>query len=308
MSREQQFIARLAAFATHPAARALADDVAVLPFVDRDLVLTHDMLVEGVHYLPDDPPEDVAWKLLAVNLSDLAAKGAIPRGVLLGYPLAADAGWDERFAQGLSAACARWGVPLVGGDTVAVPAGAARQLGLTAIGEVAHGAAPARNGARPDDILHVTGAIGAAGLGLTDALAGRTETHWIAAYRRPVPRLAEGQALAPLVSAMSDLSDGLLIDAARMASASGLAVEIALDRVPLAAGAPQGLEAVLAAATAGDDYELLCAACAPLTLSQPGLATVTAIGRFHAGEGLRLTWHSTVQPLPDRLGYLHDAR
>ena len=307
MSREQDFIDLLARFAGDPAARGLRDDAAVLAVGGQAIVLTHDMIVEGVHYLPTDPPEDVAWKLVAVNLSDLAAKGARPLGLLLGYPLAAEAAWDARFAEGLQAASARWNAPLLGGDTVAVPPGAARQLGLTALGEAPPGGAPSRTGAQAGDRLHVTGAIGAAGLGLAAALAG-IESPWVAAYRRPVPRLAEGRHLAGLVSAMSDVSDGLLIDAARMAQASGLAVEVALDRVPLPPGAADDREARLTAVTAGDDYELLCAAPAELTLSQPDLATLGVVGRFTQGEGLTLTWGGRPMPLPDRLGFLHGAR
>ena len=103
---EAAFIESLRALATHPAARGLLDDAAVLDVAGRSLVLTHDMLVEGVHYLPGDPPGDVAWKLLAVNLSDLAAKGARPLGVLLGYSLGDDA-WDEAFVAGLGTALER---------------------------------------------------------------------------------------------------------------------------------------------------------------------------------------------------------
>jgi thiamine-monophosphate kinase len=154
----------------------------------------------------------------------------------------------------------------------------------------------------------VTGDVGAAGLGLAAARAGNAASPWLSRYRRPVPRLAEGRALAPVVSAMSDVSDGLLIDAMRMATASGLAVAIALDRVPLPPGAPDDRAAVLAAATAGDDYELLCAADPALTLPQPGPAKVTPIGRFHPGEGLTLTWNGKGVPVPERLGFLHGAR
>lgn len=306
MSRERDFIASLAAFARHPAARGLRDDAAVLALGDRDIVLTHDMIVEGVHYLPDDAPADVAWKLVAVNLSDLAAKGARPIGVLLGYPLAPEAAWDLAFVAGLEQTLERFEVPLLGGDTVAAPAGP-RQLGLTAIGETAPGAAPSRAGARAGDTLYVTGAIGGAGLGLGVARGGPGAAAWLAAYRRPTPRLAEGRALAPLVHAMADISDGLLIDGARMAEASGLALRIDLDAVPLAPDAPSGRLARLAAVTSGDDYELLFAAPPGLTLSQPGMATVSAVGRFHAGAGLMLVDAGGAVPLPDRLGYEHDA-
>lgn len=300
MSRESDFIARLAGIATHPAARGLRDDAAALRLGDRWLVLTHDMIVEGVHYLPGDSPADVAWKLVAVNLSDLAAKGATPLGVLMGYPLAREPGWDAAFAEGLATVLATFGVPLLGGDTVAADVGA-RQLGLTAIGE-SRLEPPARGGGQAGDRLYVTGAIGAAGLGLAVA-QGRAAgpSAWLEAYRRPYPRLAEGQALAPLVHAMSDISDGLLIDVARMAQASGLAAEIDLARVPLAVGAPKDRAARLAAVTAGDDYELLLAAPADAVLP----AYVTEIGRLLRGSGLRLQDGDEPVPLPARLGYEH---
>lgn len=301
MSREGDFIARLARFATHPAARGLTDDAAVLPLGSRDLVLTHDMIVESVHFLPDDPAADVAWKLVAVNLSDLAAKGAQPLGVLLGFALG-DAAWDSDFADGLEAALTHFGVPLLGGDTVS--GRGPRQLGLTAIGDTPPGGAPARGGAQPGDTLYVTGRIGAAGLGLAIARGtGAGPDAWLAAYRRPVPRLAEGRMLAPMVHAMADVSDGLLIDAARMARASGLAIEIDLDTVPLADPAGDRMAQV----TAGDDYELLCAGPAGLTLDLPGSAGLHAIGRCMTGAGLRLFDDGNVVPLPTALGYEHGA-
>jgi thiamine-monophosphate kinase len=299
MSREQDFIARLTAFATHPAARGLRDDAAVLPLGDRDIVLTHDMIVEGVHFLPTDPPQDVAWKLVAVNLSDLAAKGAAPLGVLLGFPLG-DSAWDAAFADGLEAVLAAFDVPLLGGDTVSGIG--PRHLGLTAIGETRPGMAPARYGAKAGDTLYITGRIGAAGLGLAIASGQRTgPDEWLLAYRRPMPRLAEGQALAPLVHAMADISDGLLIDSRRMADASGLRIEIDLDAVPLVSGAPDRMAAI----TAGDDYELLFAGPAGLTPDQPGMAQVTAIGRCVEGRGLALFESDGAVPLPAALGYEH---
>lgn len=281
-SPETTFIARLRALATHPAARGLADDAAVL----GDLVFTHDAIAEGVHFRADDPPEDVAWKLAAVNASDLAAKGATPVGCLLGYALGDDA-WDARFVAGLGVALAAFGMPLLGGDTVRAP----RVLGLTAIGRAA--VAPSRSGAKAGDVLWVTGRIGAAGVGLKLLEAGRDGPE-VAAYRRPQPRLAEGALLAPLVSAMMDVSDGLLIDAARMAAASGLAVEIALDAVPVV-GDP------IAAVTAGDDYELLFA----LAPDRVPPVAATAIGRFRSGAGLSLTENGQSRALPARLGWQH---
>jgi thiamine-monophosphate kinase len=307
LSREAAFIDSLRALATDPAARGLLDDAAVLEVGGEILVLTHDMIVEGVHYLPGDPPGDVAWKLLAVNLSDLAAKGARPIGVLLGFTLG-DEEWDRAFADGLGAALTAFGVPLLGGDTVAAPA---RVLGLTAIGRAAQ-APPGRSGARPGDLLWVSGTIGDAGAGLrvledglgpSDALVER--------YRNPRPRLEAGERLAPLVSAMMDVSDGLLLDAARMAAASGCAVQVELDSVPLSDAFLALLgEARLEAASAGDDYELLFAADparAPIILAlaeEIGLP-LSRIGRFDAGAGLALRERGAPVALPARLGFEH---
>lgn len=304
VSRESEFIDRLKPLARDPAARGLDDDAAVLGVGGISLVLTHDMLVEGVHYLPGDPPQDVAWKLVAVNLSDLAAKGARPIGVLLGYALGSDE-VDAAFVEGLHVALEAFEVPLLGGDTVRMPRGAPRAHGLTAIGEAGPGGVPSRAGAQAGDILYVTGRIGLAGLGLSIARGARTgPAEWLEAYRRPQPRLAEGRALAPLVHAMADISDGLLIDATRMAQASGLAVEIDLARVPVAGG--QDRAGRVAAVTAGDDYELLFAAPPGLSLPQPEHVPITAIGQFTSGSGLLLNDADGNVPLPERLGYEHD--
>lgn len=293
-SAEAAFIARLREAATDPGARGLMDDAAIL----GDLVLTHDMIVEGVHFLPGDPPATVAHKLVATNLSDLAAKGAEPIGALLGYTLS-DPGWDAAFADGLAVALARYRLPLLGGDTVSAPM---RSFGLTAIGRSPAGGAPDRRGARAGDLLFVSGTIGDAGLGLRIA-RGEIDgpPALLARYRTPEPRLALGRALAPHVSAMCDVSDGLLIDAARIADASGLSVTIDLDAVPLSADARMlGLDK-LAAATAGDDYELLFAAPAP----PADIEGIACIGRFAAGTGLELQRHGRPVPLPASLGHQH---
>ncbi len=308
MSDEARLIDALRALATHPGARDLRDDVAVIPApLGRDLVLTHDMIVEGVHFLPDDPPGDVAWKLLAVNLSDLAAKGAAPIGVLLGYGLTGRPDWDEIFIAGMARALDHFGVALLGGDTVRQPVGNSRVLGLTAIGQVAPGAAPDRRGAKAGDLLFVTGPIGDAGLGLRIA-RGEIEgsRRLLKAYRLPMPRLAEGRRLASIAHAMADVSDGLLIDARRIADASGLAVHIDLDRVPLsdeALGLGEGRDARLAAATAGDDYQLLCAV--PPADRAEAAAIAVEIGWFDSGSGLHVRDRDGAVPLPSSLGYEH---
>lgn len=274
---ESDFLALLRPLATHPAARGLMDDAAVL----GDMVFTHDVLVEGVHFLHDDPPGDIAWKLLAVNLSDLAAKGATPTGVLLGYPLS-DVEWDRAFVAGFGDALTAFDVALFGGDTVRGP----RVLSLTAIGRSA--CAPSREGAKAGDALFVTGVIGRAGLGL-----GGDPEH-LDAYRRPNPRLAEGKALAPIVRAIMDVSDGLLIDAQRMAMASNLALTIDLDAVPHVGD-------LMTAITAGDDYELLFAAAPDTVLP----VAATRIGTFRAGTGLTLHNSTGRVALPETLGYTH---
>ena len=283
---EDEFIALLRPLAGE-GARDLRDDAAVLSaMTGGNLVLTHDVIVEGVHFRSEDAAADVAWKLVAVNLSDLAAKGATPVGVLLGYPLGDD-DWDGEFAAGLGAALAAFDCSVLGGDTVR--AGGPRSLSLTAIGR-AGPVVPSRSGARAGDDLWVTGVIGLAGLGLLGEGAGDA----MAAYLRPQPRLSEGRALAPLVTAMMDVSDGLLIDTGRIAAASGVAITIALDTVPVA-GEP------MTAVTAGDDYELL------FTLP-PGIAptvAATRIGKVAAGSGLHLVHNGRPIALPARLGYLH---
>lgn len=243
MKSESEFIAALRALPLHTGARGLADDCAVLEFGGEALVLTHDAMAEGVHFLPDADMADVAWKLVASNLSDLAAKGAEPVGVLLGHVLGAG---DARFLDGLAQVLAHYNVPLLGGDTVAGP----RTIGLTAIGRATHRPVPSRAGAQVGDTLWLTGAVGHAMLGY-EALTGGA-AHDRGAFLRPMARLAEGYALAPNVTAMMDVSDGLLLDAFRMAEASGVSIAIHTADVPVAAPSRR-----LDCLTWGDDYELL---------------------------------------------------
>ena len=293
---EAEFIAALRRLPLHPAARGLNDDTALLDA--GPLVVTTDTLVEGVHFLPTDPAQDVAWKLVATNLSDLAAKGAVPEGILLNYPLGDDA-WDRAFLEGLADILTAHDTRLIGGDTVTLPPGAPRILTVTAFGSDA--AAPARAGAKPGDALYVTGKIGDAGAGLAIALGKPGPAELLAAYRRPQPRLADGRRLARHVHAMMDVSDGLLIDAARMALASGLAVAIDLAAIPLSAAYRMVSGDRVAAATAGDDYQLLFAA------PEDFATDATRIGGFFAGSGLVLHDAGTPVPLPPSLGYEHRA-
>jgi len=305
MSGEADLLRRLRAMVSDPAARGLMDDVAVMPTMGQQLVFTSDTMVEGVHFRSDDPPETVGWKLAAVNLSDLASKGAVPVSCMLNYALTGNSGWDEGFLDGLGRALRSFGMHLIGGDTVALPPGAARVMSLTAIGEVpAHEQVPGRTGARPGDRLFVSGPIGDAGAGLALLDEGLKEpAELIRAYRVPTPHITLGQTLSPQAHAMMDVSDGLLIDAQRMALASDCAVEI--NNVPLSEAyvslRGDSVEARLAAATAGDDYVLLVALSG--TLAPPrGLIEV---GRFKQGEGLTLRLDGKAVALPGRLGYEH---
>ncbi len=300
MTSEADFIEALRALPMHPAARGLTDDSAVL--VDGR-VLTTDMIVEGVHFLSDDSPADVAWKLLGVNLSDLAAKGAKPEGVLIGYTLSEDDTWNRAFVDGLGEALRHYSVPLLGGDTVSAPAGMPRSFSLTALGKSAR--APHRDGAQAGNALWVTGTLGDAGAGLAIARGGNGPTALVERYRRPMPRVAEGQALARQVHAMMDVSDGLLIDATRMAKASGVAVTIDLATLPLSPEliefAGDDREVRIAAATAGDDYELLFA----LPEGSMPAVPATRVGIFSAGEGITLIDGEDEVDMPETLGFEH---
>ncbi|MDE2621377.1 MAG: thiamine-phosphate kinase [Sphingomonadales bacterium] len=289
MSSELSFIAALRAIATTPAARGLADDCAVLELGSETLVLTHDMMLAGVHFLPEQDPADVAWKLVATNMSDLAAKGAVPLGVLLGCQLGPA---PERFLAGLGEALAHYGAALLGGDTVAGPGPQA--LGLTAIGRASFTPVPSRAGARPGDRLWLTGAVGGAMVGLEALRGGPGDS---LAYRRPVARVAEGLVLAPLVTAMMDVSDGLLLDTLRLARASGVAIAIDSAAVPLACPEARRAEAL----RWGDDYQLLFTA-AP--------AAIPPIEAFRIGEARKAGAAPILldgAPLSesDELGYQH---
>lgn len=307
--QESEAIERLRRLAADPAARGLEDDVALLD----GLVITHDSIAEGVHFLTTDPPSSVGWKLVAVNLSDLAGKGADPLGALLSLTLS-DGDWDGGIIDGIEAACESYGLPLIGGDTIALTPGAPRVYGLTAIGRAGE-RTPSRSGGRPGDLLWLAGSVGdsAAGLALLDDNPAATGP-LVDIYRRPVPLLEMGRALAPRASAMMDLSDGLLIDLQRLCAASGCGAEVELDSLPLSrafiAERGQDRPARLFAATGGDDYALLAALPAgldPLALSLPEEPTLACIGRLVASTGLHLNDRDGDVPLPESLGYEHRA-
>ncbi len=269
---EVELIARYFAPLAGPEGLKLGDDAALLtPPAGCDLVLTADALVAGRHFFAADKPESIAAKALAVNLSDLAAKGAEPLGFLL--TLALPEGWTEDwlgdFANGLGAAAQAAGISLYGGDTVSTPG--PLTLSITALGAVPHGRMIRRSGARPGDLLYVSGTVGDAALGLIQRRAqveGRPAPRWaddflVERYWRPQPRLALIPALQKCASAAMDVSDGLIGDARALARASGAAVELRLGQVPLspAAGAALSADPTLfdAVLTGGDDYEILCA-------------------------------------------------
>ncbi len=290
MSREAAFIDSLRALATHSAARNFQDDCAVLEFGQETLILTHDMLVEGTHYLPDADMADVAWKLVATNLSDLAAKGAEPIGVLIGHMLGDG---DDRFAEGLSEVLSHYNVPLIGGDTVS--AQGPRSHGLTAIGRATHTPVPARSDAELGDGLFVTGNFGGAMLGY-EALTQSTSDD-TTAYRRPMARVAEGKLLVPHVTAMMDVSDGLLLDAYRMAEASQVSISIDSNAVPITVPEDRRMDAL----TWGDDYELLFTL--PAHAESPVAAT--RIGRVEPKGFAALFVDGEPVTNAESLGYTH---
>jgi thiamine-monophosphate kinase len=287
-----------------PEALGLEDDAAALPSRPGfDLVVTKDAVVAGVHFLPDDPPGLVARKLLRVNLSDLAAKGAEPYGYLLsvawphGYPDAAKAA----FAKGLAEDQKAFGLKLFGGDTVSTPG--PLTASVTMMGWVPSGRMVRRAGARPGDVLMVTGTIGDGGLGLL-AAQGRLdrarpeEAEALARrYRLPEPRTAVAGALLANASAALDVSDGLIADLGHLAAASGVAVSLDLEHVPLSpaarawVGAERNRAAALARlAAAGDDYEILMSAAPEEALAlgkacEAAGVPLSIVGRVGAGQG-----------------------
>lgn len=274
----------------------LLDDAAVLDLpAGRRLVIAADAMVEGVHWLPDDPPGTVGRKLLRVNLSDLAAMGAAPLGYLMttSFARAVTEAWIAGFARGLAEDQRAFGLSALGGDTTSTPGPTC--LSLTILGTVAPGAVLTRAGARPGDEIWVSGTIGDGALGLRvlrGELPGDAEGYLARRYRLPEPRLALGQAIAGLARAGMDVSDGLVQDLGHLCRAGGCGAAIEAAAVPLSPAArallardPALLPALL---TGGDDYELLFAAgpadagAVQARAAAAGVA-VTRIGRFLAG-------------------------
>jgi thiamine-monophosphate kinase len=299
---EEGLIARYFAPLAGPGADGLRDDAATLtPTPGHDLVVTADAVVAGIHYFSDDPPDSIARKALGVNLSDIAAKGAVPRGFLLTLALPDDwtEAWLAGFSEGLGAAAAEAGCPLLGGDTVR--SGGPALIGVTAFGEVPSGGIVRRGTARVGDRICVSGTIGDAALGLRLRL--EPEAAWATSldpaqqalladrYLHPRPRLALAAAIRRHASAAMDVSDGLAGDLAKMLGAGRTA---RIGAVPLSKAAARARDAepglIEPILTGGDDYEILCTV-APETLdallaeaAQAGIP-LTAIGTVTSGDG-----------------------
>ncbi len=324
-SGEDALIARyFKPLATDPGAFGLSDDAAVLNALGKDIVVTTDALVEGVHFLPGDPADTIAQKALRVNLSDLAAKGADPAGFVLSVALRkVDEAWLAAFARGLGADATAFNCPLLGGDTVSTPG--PLMVSITAFGRVAPGKMVHRRGAKPGDHVVVTGTIGDAALGLNilkrgrvaEALAGDTALvdMLVGRYRVPQPRNALASAIRDNVHAAMDVSDGLAGDLAKLCAVSGVSAVIDLKSVPLskatakalAAGATSMAEIV----SGGDDYEILCALGASafddfMHAAEAAGVTVSPIGTVIAGESTPKWLDAEGKELPlARTSYSH---
>ncbi|EME69785.1 thiamine-monophosphate kinase [Paramagnetospirillum caucaseum] len=281
-----------------PGALGLTDDAAFIPAEPGyDTVATMDSMVAGVHFLPDDPPDLVARKLIRVNLSDLAAKGAEPRLLLLSaaFPVGVGQDWLRAFGAGLAEDVREFAVHLIGGDTVSTPG--PLTLTLTALGRVAAGRGLKRSGARAGDTIWVSGGIGDGALGLKairGQLPGLAAAHleFLAGrYRLPQPRVGLGPRLVGLAHGAMDVSDGLVQDLGHLCRASGLAARIAAARVPLSPAAAAALghdQSLLASVLAGgDDYEVLFTA-------PPGAEE--SLTRLSAELGVALTAIGSVAP------------
>jgi thiamine-monophosphate kinase len=299
-----------------PEALGLLDDAAVLPArPGYDLVVTKDMIVEGVHFLATDPLDLVARKLLRVNLSDLAAKAAEPWGWFLAVSWPRQGGWADReaFAAGLRQDQDLFGLTLLGGDTTSTPG--PLTASATLLGWVPTGTALLRSGARPGDVVMVSGVVGDGWLGLRAALGTASAPNALNCYRLPEPRLSLRQALRT-AHAGADVSDGLVADAGRIAIASGVAIDLRLEATPLSL---EGLNHVKTAGnresglielvTGGDDYEVVCTAApeeAQGLIAEARRAGIdmTVIGRVREGEGLRVFFEGRDVQLQNQ-GYRH---
>jgi thiamine-monophosphate kinase len=309
--------------ATDPGAFGLMDDAAVLKAHGDDIVVNTDAIVEGVHFLPEDPPDTIARKALRVNLSDLAAKGAAPAGFLLTLALREqNHDWLAAFARALGEDALLFNCPLLGGDTVSTPG--PLMISITAFGRVPPGKMVRRSGAMPGDIVMVTGTIGDAALGLDMLKGGAVKAALahdmaaaaglIARYRIPQPRSALAQAVRDHARAAMDVSDGLAGDLTKLLATSGVAATISIATIPLSTPAALLLERgtvtreVLLAG--GDDYEIICTIPPSRFAAFTGDAQragvpVTAIGVVAAGAGARFVDIEGHDLALSRLSYSH---
>jgi thiamine-monophosphate kinase len=304
-----------------PGAYGLKDDAATLTVAQgRELVVTADALVEGVHFLKSDPPATVAKKALRVNLSDLAAKGATADSYLLTLSIApwVNDAWLTRFADGLRGDQEEFGVTLIGGDTTATPG--PLTIAVTAFGTVPEGKVLRRGGAKAGDRVFVSGSVGDAGGGLSllegdgNWLDADTRDALIGRYRVPEPRTRFGPALVGLASAALDVSDGLLADLTHIADVSKVHVVVEAGRVPLSPALRElwgdDMDSVIRAASCGDDYEI--AFTAPerarggveAAARQAGIS-VSDIGRVDEGTGLTLLDEGGKPVTLGRVGFTH---
>lgn len=304
---EFDWIARyFAPLVTTERAAGLLDDVAELSSHAR--IITTDALVEGVHFLPSDPIETVARKLVRVNISDILAKGGVPGEALLtlGWPKGRAEADLAGFAKALGEELDHWGASLIGGDTVTAPGGLF--LSLTLTGHIATGEhIIRRSGAKAGDGIWITGKIGAGGLGLADAVAGRdtaARTH----YRVPdIPPLALSRLLQAHATSSMDVSDGLIADLGKICRASDVGARVELEAVPLFSDGA-ALKATLDACTAGDDYQCLFTApqAAQVYLEQDAIGC-SRIGLVTADTELQLRWQGGIVALPENTGFDHQA-
>lgn len=285
-----------------PGAVGLLDDAAYLKAEPgKDLVVTSDALVEGVHFLPDDPPELVARKALRVNLSDVAAKGAVPIAYLLDLvlPWGCDEPWVARFAAGLGTDQTEFGASLIGGDTAATPG--PLTIAITAFGHVESGKMLRRGGAKLGDDIYVSGSVGDAALGLLVCRGGlgnlnAAQRSFLAdRYRLPRPRTTLGPRLVDLAHAAIDVSDGLVADLGHICDTSAVGAEIDETLIPLSNAARAALKAdgshIVSILTGGDDYEILftapaAAADALADISRALDLDLTRIGLIKGGRGV----------------------
>lgn len=301
---EFERIARFFAPLAAPGGLGLVDDVALIDGPDGEqYALTTDAIIAGVDYFPEDPPRLVAQKLLRVNLSDLAAKGARPFGYLLitVLPPSHDEAWLAEFSAGLAADQAEYGIALLGGDSSATPGPAT--LAVTALGRVAKGKAVLRSGAKPGDLIFVSGTVGDAALGLRvrkgeiTGLSAADRDFLVDRYHLPQPRVRLGQELVGLVNAMIDISDGLVADLGHICATSGLRARIRAGAIPLSPAVRSALmgdkSRISAIFGGGDDYELLFTAHPSMAdkisdAMRAAGVTVTAIGTMEAGQGVQV--------------------